>query len=288
MSFGMDLSKEFYRFTSRIFSDEVTLFTKLEDSFINLKTIYPNYSLDIIHGAKSFVEFEYNGTYISTITTPQLITRELADMFFITFSPSKKEIRLMYMQNKKGTKVSTFPDKFKADLLQLYLLHERCEIKSRNLPDCVFGDRKILTNAILPSVGSYGVFYWNTIIDQIDMAYFPANRLTPQNPGRSKVRMVMYDSSNYGVENKISGFIESQGERDLAHFGDSLYNMKIGTPISTNDEIYKPLTAFLKKNSIVFRESAFPVNYDNNLQNNEYDNTLDKLISLAIVINTDR
>ena len=136
MSFGDLLSQEFDRLTEVYFSEEKILFAKLEDAFINLSHMCSSsynvrYGIDIIHGHKSFVDVEYNGTFISSITTPKNIKKELADMMFVVFSNKKREIRLSYMQNKKGANNYR---RFPADLLQLYLLKDRPEITSPVLP----------------------------------------------------------------------------------------------------------------------------------------------------------
>lgn len=60
--------------------------------------------------------------------------------------------------------------------------------------------------------------------------------------------------------------------------------------ISPKDTIYKHLIKFLMKNSSAFQKSNYSIvdDYEDiDLQNNESDNSLENLISLAIVINTD-
>lgn len=94
-------------------------------------------------------------------------------MVFLVFNKRCKCIRLMYMQNKKGDSRT----KFKADMLQLCLLKNCCIITSSDLPACTSGDAYILQDAILPSVGSYGVFYNDNKVT--DMAYYPASNVKP-------------------------------------------------------------------------------------------------------------
>ena len=157
MSFGSDLSQEFRKLTQNVKFDEVCLFTKLQDAFINLKSSNPTYqyAIDIIHGHKSHVDFHFNSTWVSTTPYGTSVTRELADMMFVIYSHQQHQIRITYMQNKRGVSDS----KFRADLYQLHLLSQREHITSKDLPDCLFGDPDMLSHAILPSVGSYGVFY---------------------------------------------------------------------------------------------------------------------------------
>lgn len=86
-------------------------------------------AIDIIHGSRSLVDFEYNASWIRNLSAGDTITRELSDMMFLVFSKRCKCIRLMYMQNKKGDSST----KFKADMLQLCLLKNRCVITSSDL-----------------------------------------------------------------------------------------------------------------------------------------------------------
>ena len=103
MSFGNLLAEEFHKLTKGSFGTEIELFVNLKDAFIVLGDKYPGL-IQIIHGRSSFVDFDYNCDYISTITSPKRKTCELGDMLFIIYSKEKKITLLMYMQNKKGYK----------------------------------------------------------------------------------------------------------------------------------------------------------------------------------------
>lgn len=243
MSFGTDLSKEFHKLTNNIQLDEVCLFTKFQDAFINLKSSSTyQYAIDIIHGNKSFVDFNFNSTWVSTFSFGKNVKRELSDMMFVIYSYSKNQIRITYMQNKKGTADT----KFRADLCQLHLLSQRERITSRKLPDCLFGDKDMLSNAVLPSVGSYGVFYRHN--QNVEMSYYPACRIQPYKlSGTSVVRMAKYDPHNFGKITTTHGYDEHQGTRQISEFGDALVNMQIGTPIHSGMQAYKGIILFLSK-----------------------------------------
>lgn len=86
--FGDDLSFQFNLLTEGVFLDEVCLFTKIQDAFINLKNGKYNYAIDIIHGSKSFVNFENHSSLVSSLKTGSKIKRKLSDMMFIVFSKS--------------------------------------------------------------------------------------------------------------------------------------------------------------------------------------------------------
>lgn len=265
MSFGTDLSKEFHKLTNGVMLDEVCLFTKLQDTFINLKANSKYHSaIDIIHGNKSLVEFKFNSSWASKITPRQSVIRELADMLFVIYSPRKRIIRITYMQNKKGTTAN----KFKADLCQLHLLSQRERIISTPLPECLFGDPEILSSALLPSVGSYGVFYKDNI--DIEMSYYPAKQIHPcQDKGKSVVRTAEYDQNNFNKPARINGYDEIQGTSSLKDFGDALVNMQIGTPITSGMVVFKELIIFLLDNVESLRQSPWFNEYGDYLDAND-------------------
>ena len=134
MSFGTDLSQEFRKLTQNVKFDEVCLFTKLQDAFINLKSSNPTYqyAIDIIHGHKSHVDFHFNSTWVSTTPYGTSVTRELADMMFVIYSHQQHQIRVTYMQNKRGVSDS----KFRADLTkELYCLEPRIFHKLKDIQE---------------------------------------------------------------------------------------------------------------------------------------------------------
>lgn len=288
MSFGDELSREFYRLSGRIFNTEEVLFTKLEDAFINLSVKYSGYKTEIIHGARSMVKFEYTGSCVSSVAWGSTVERELSDLMFIVFSKKKCQIRLCYMQNKRADSGFVSNHRFHADLLQLYLLKERRMLLGPILPACVFGDRGILHNACLPSVGSYGVFYKDDVNQRIEMAYFPAQHLTPvSRTGKSVRRLVEYNSSMYGVVACGKPCEEHQGTKTLRDFGDALIDMQIGTPICQKSEAYDKLISFLLKHSRGFIESGFLSDVGNMTEFMSDDNNEPEGYPTVVVINAD-
>ena len=284
MSFGADLSQEFHKLTHNVKFDEVCLFTKLQDAFINLKSSNSTYqyAIDIIHGHKSHVDFKFNNTWVSTTTYGKPVTRELADMMFVIYSHQKNQIRITYMQNKRGA--SDY--KFKADLYQLHLLSYREHITSIKLPDCLFGDPDMLSHAILPSVGSYGVFY--KCNQWFEMSYYPACLISPCNPvGQSVTRTAEYGTNNYGHTPVINGYIECQGTPSLSEFGDALISMQIGTPIYRGMTSHKELIKFLSKNVSGFMQGLWTEEYRDYIYDDNQDSwTLN--VPVIYAINVDR
>ena len=259
MSFGKDLSYEFQKLTQNGEFQELELITKLQDAFINLANGKYHYAIDIIHGSRSFVDFQYNAPWLQNVSSGETFARELSDMMFLVFSKKHKEhhIRLMYMQNKKGDSST----KFKADLLQLCLLKNRCVISSPNLPACTFGDSRILTDALLPSVGSYGVFY--NINDVTEMAYYPASNVSPVTGfAASSNRKAYFDRTHFGAFETKGLYTENQGEENLKAFSDALIRMEIGTPITQKHPAYRAIVLFLRENSASFLQPGFEEDYD--------------------------
>jgi hypothetical protein len=104
----------------------------------------------------------------------------------------------------------------------------------------------MLSYAILPSVGSYGVFY--KCNQGVEMSYYPASLISPSKlAGKSVKRTAEYDSSNYGCTPQIHGYVECQGARQIKDFGDALVNMQIGTPILHGTSAHKKLIIFLSR-----------------------------------------
>lgn len=255
MSFGSELSNEFSILTKGISKGEVTLTNKLKEAFLELeKQGKYNGAVDIIHGAKSFVKFNHNADYVDNPASGNTVMRELSDMLFIVFSTCKTpEIRLMYLQNKVGKN----EDQFMADLLQLHLLKEGKEIISNPLPVCAFGNSKILSDAVLPSIGSYGIFYKmdEGNATRMEMAYYPAANVVPQNTNGGKYRTACYDYTRSEFETTCikKGYIENQGERTLEKFANALVRMEIGSPMLKDPAIHS-LVQFLNCHSLVFRK----------------------------------
>lgn len=258
MKFGELLEKEFNLLTKGGKYSEVQLITKLEDS-IKIMSEKAPMLVEIIHGNKSLVEFEYEYHYISKISPPVNKKCELGDMLYIVFSKKKRLFRIMYMQNKMGKDW----DDFYFDLIQFALLNHKPSIISSQLPECVFENRDILKNAILPSVTAYGIFYQTS--ESYDMSYFPTSKIYPEMEiGISKRRKAECDLSEVGKTIKIYDYYESQGEKNIINFGNALYDMKIGTPFEVRDEMYDRIESFLSHNSSIWNNNDFQYESEHN------------------------
>lgn len=141
-------------------------------------------------------------------------------------------------------------------MLQLCLLKNRCVITSSDLPACTFGDAYILQDAILPSVGSYGVFYSENKVS--DMAYYPASNVKPITGYAASInRKAKFDGAKFSQKKMNGLYIEDQGEGNLKDFSDALIGMEIGTPITPKHPAYGSIVSFLREYSVSFAQSGF-------------------------------
>lgn len=185
----------------------------------------------------------------------------------------------MYLQNKKGI----YKNRFEADLMQYYLLHDRLVLLVP-LPECVFGNPNILRNARLKSVASYGVFYENG--DSVDMAYYPACNLKPfSKTGRTLKRILRYKDENFSKIICEGGYNESQGEENLKDFGNSLVKMLIGTPFQYGEKATQYMFDYLIGKSELFREGYYT---ENNINNNEIEPKSVNFAPITILIDVDK
>lgn len=115
-------------------------------------------------------------------------TKEISDLHIITYSPKRKIARETYLQAKvaRGTDGlqpnGTFT--FHGDWFQYDLLSRRPQLLYPSKKKAywrLWCNPDFLHSAILPSIGSYGVFYQDQN-KQIDFAYQPANVLNLQTP----------------------------------------------------------------------------------------------------------
>ena len=117
--------------------------------------------------------------------------------------------------------------KFSADLEQWDLLSNRpylSQAVSTFLPP-----KKLLSGAVLPSVGSFGVFY--PVGGTFEYAYFVADGLYPITNNAGKSGVLRLKTPLFKIRT-ISGFDEISGTCCLETFGDALDAGLIGTPIS--------------------------------------------------------
>lgn len=222
MSFGTELKEKFDILTKGSKYIEVELFTKLQDALILLEKKYGPYGIKLIHGNRSKVTFTVSSNHVHG-TKGTTKKRELADMLFIVMSPSKREIRLFFLQNKSYADfMAGFG--FKADLMQLDLLKNRSEFEHGGIKS------RILQNAQLPSIASYGVFYCDEKLNY-EMAYMPADVINPINPSGLALTRAVWSNAAWGLTFNINGHRQLAGCINLEEFADGMINMTIGEPV---------------------------------------------------------
>lgn len=231
MSFGGLLNEIFMVLTKDQILPEIGLFNKLQSSFIIMSHLLPNIVTDIIHGRKGFVKFKVKANYVENLQGT-FVTKELGDLVFIVVSPSEGAVRLAFIQNKLSHEELTAFNEyaFYGDLLQLDLL--------KNRPNIIGNSQmyRLINQAVLPSICSYGVFAPSEKkTNAYDMKYFSADKLEPINPvGLSSKRKIRLNDK-MGIRSSYGNVEQVDSCDSLVSFGDSVINMLIGEQLSCYD-----------------------------------------------------
>ena len=203
----------------KITGGEIKLFHALMHAFkcpLNNLAIIEEY-----HGANHQVTFTGNGSYARSSARC-----ELSDLMILTFN--SHIARLTYLQAKyeKFQVQNISSHKWSANLEQWFLLHKLPPIKGYgyfNPPN------NLLTSALLKSIGSFGFFYKKGT--SFDMYYASAEYLQPaSNYTQKNGKLVFTNKINYQI---TKGFIECIETYSILQFCEKLYQLEIGTPITT-------------------------------------------------------
>jgi len=160
---------------------------------------------------------------------------ELCDVMIIQYSADNASAARVTFNQAKVTKnalgcssaaKAVGPDSFSANLEQWDLLANRPTIGTATASFDPPSD--LLSAAILPSVGTFGVFYPSG--STFDFAYYIARDLVPlnNNPGRSGT--LQWPSSSTIITHPM-GYQEITGTCCLLTFGDALEDGLVGTPV---------------------------------------------------------
>lgn len=225
MGLGRDLRNEFYKLTRNGKFDEVELFTKLQDSFIELSCKTAGYNISLIHGNSSLVDFEISKMWMDKIKPKTIKTCELSDMLFVIYDTKKTHCRMFFMQNKSDDRALN--EKFQADLVQLDLLNNRSEFKDRRSGKY----SNILSSADVESITTYGVFHKKGIY--YDMKCYSADLVEPiRANGVSEKRIVQFNGTLGQIRISTKGKLEDyEGLENLEKFGTAIEELRIGQPI---------------------------------------------------------
>lgn len=241
-------------FSSLFNSKDLSLYGEiaLVDHFIDTfesygKRLENSVYIEKIHsGKKSGTTFDV--IPVGSYTMMKEVTKEAGDIFFVIYSKSKKQCRVMFLQNK--IQHDLYPKlKFKCDLAQLYLLKHKPLIKSSLFP-FLSNDKSFFNKALTHSAGSYGIFYKKTLAGKsvIDMVYSPAPFIDESNSKEylklNTVYASVLDKSTlpFDYTNYEIGIKDYNGTNLIDDFIIELYNFNIGTPINNQ------LKNFISKN----------------------------------------
>jgi hypothetical protein len=219
ITFASNFDTEFRRQTHGLSHHEIPLFRAMHSALVSLNG---QFQIEEYHGTSHQVMFTGNGSYARTSARC-----ELSDLMIVTYSPNTKHVRLTYLQAKseKAELSSVCGSHFSANLEQWFLLSTRPRIKgvgSFNPPS------DLLSNALLPSVGSFAFFYQDQVGD-FQTYFATANHLSPPRIYSQKNGKLKAQSPCMVVTN--AGHTECLAACGNDSFARSLYRLEIGTPI---------------------------------------------------------
>lgn len=178
----------------------------------------------------------YVGFSTTDLKTGQAIpnqTREIADLRIITYSRSMKVARETYLQAKatsNSLQGNTF--RFNGDWYQYDLLSRRPVVMPplKKPPYWrVLWRPEFLNEALLPSMGSYGIFYEDDQ-SEVNFAYQPANLL--KSSGTGKKNRSFEINANLPKYAKLLGLPDLQHTYDVDEFEYAVTHNLIGSPIT--------------------------------------------------------
>ena len=219
------------------------------------------------------------------------IEKEISDVFFMVFSPSKHIARMTHLQAKLKDK--RWPERnnahvfsFKLDAGQYHMLHNRLEI---NDPKGVYPNDILSSPLYSDSVSSYGVFY-KDVNNDYDMAYEIASLISNPNPvpykesGSTRVHSFATTEDLWGYTNlkhklnqvDLSYFCpncrhccpELLSTMQLKTFENELLKLHVGTRVdfdittmkhlaqifATNAKVTKDFGAFIQSQEDIWKE----------------------------------
>ena len=209
---------------------EVEQFRALKDSFATLRPMFP---VEEYHGFKRQVYFDTSKSWLRSRARC-----ELSDLLLLTYATNgRPQIRLTLLQAKLSrlnhsslcsARGPHTPTEFHANYEQWDLLSTRPRLD----PTKVFTPPPdLLTSAIVPSIGSFGVFH-RTKAGAIDMFYASADTL--QAVGSPASRYGRLSTTVGSSIRKYGGFVDSPFSCCLFEFGRALHMLRIGTPVMPN------------------------------------------------------
>ena len=232
LDFSLSFQGAFQKAASAAPFKEVDLFRAMIDAFASLK---PTFYLEEFHGFKRQIYFDTSHCWMR----PRARC-ELCDVLFIIYSTTGGfEVRMTLLQAKlsrqtHATCSSAYsgkvePQVFDANFEQWDLLCGRPTL----IPTTVFvPPPTLLASAVLPSVGTFGVFHRDTS-GTVDLFYATADTLspTPAPKGPNGRYGKLTTLAGAPAARLVSGWREATYCPSSLEFAASLYQLQIGTPI---------------------------------------------------------
>lgn len=221
-SFASKFDSDFRLRTHGLTHNEIPLFQALHHTLVGLSN---KFEIEEYHGTSHQVSFSCNRSYAREY--PRC---ELSDLMIITFSSITRNARLTYIQAKSERAIlqSVQGHQFSANLEQWFLLSLRPIITGIGAFD---PPQDLLSNALLPSVGSFAFFYKDGA-SQFQTFYAAANTLFPPKPYSQRYGKLQAQSQNRVINN--GGFTECIAACGNYSFAESLYRLEIGTPVHSS------------------------------------------------------
>jgi hypothetical protein len=222
IAFANNFNAGFRLSTNGLPHNEIPLFRAMHSSLVGLNG---KFQIEEYHGTSHQVMFTGNGSYA------RMHARcELSDLMIVTYSPISHHVRLTYLQAKseRATLHSVCRRPFSANLEQWFLLSTRPSIVGAgafNPP------RDLLSNALLPSVGSFAFFYKDGAGD-FQIYYATASQMSPPAIYSQKYGKLQAVGPCMVVNN--AGHLECLAACGNTSFAKSLYRLEIGTPIHSS------------------------------------------------------
>jgi len=213
---------------------------------LNRKFTAGDTEVDLFRKMADVLSLTYNVTFVEethqqyvTYMSPQMLvpsTREISDLWIITYSPQQQRSRMTFLQAKylRGNMGPAQPS-FHAEYFQYELMSQRPTLIGSTSKRFAFPN-DILSFSCLHSLGSYGVFYVDSSGD-IDLSYCCAHYLStsnlpPRNYASYSITLDMPASSANSIGYCTHGsWIELICCFDIDKFTNSLLLLEIGAEL---------------------------------------------------------
>ena len=232
--FATKLEKAWHAESSKSKFSEIQQFRALMRSFHSLGS---SFKIEEFHGMKHQVVFNGQGSWGRSSARC-----EISDLLIISYKKNPEfQARATLLQAKKsndkhlnlcnGSSISIPYTDFKANLEQWDLLSRRPHV----IPHPPFACHpEILSGAILPSIGSLGVFH-KISSKSYGFFYMSADVAEPLNS--PKRRYAKLKTKRLKSSRNIGGYAECTYACCLFTFAKALYDLEIGTPIEPKNTI---------------------------------------------------